>query len=136
MDARSLFATEQPTCFSEGKVSYTCWDFDGFKTWQQLGHDVRVVRSVETRTIRRQDTGQLETLKSDWVWTTNLPPRKAGTRSVLCFGHHRWDIEERGFNELVNGWQADHVYRHDLNAMLAFLLLLFVLPHLPYHDRQ
>jgi len=38
-------------------------------------------------------------------------------------GHERWSIENQGFNELVNRWHANHVYRHDPTAMLIFVLL-------------
>jgi hypothetical protein len=31
-----------------------------------------------------------------------------------------------GFNELVNGWHADHVYKHDPNAIECFLLMAFL----------
>ena len=27
---------------------------------------------------------------------------------------------------LVNTWKADHIYRHSANAIIAFLLLLFI----------
>jgi hypothetical protein len=37
-----------------------------------------------------------------------------------------WDIENHGFNELVNGWHADHIYRHDPNAIECFLLIAFL----------
>jgi len=30
------------------------------------------------------------------------------------------------FNEMVNIWNADHVYRHSANAIIVFLLLLFI----------
>ena len=35
-------------------------------------------------------------------------------------------IENHGFNELVNSWNADHVYRHEPNAIECFLLLAFL----------
>ena len=35
-----------------------------------------------------------------------------------------WDLE--GFNELVNRWHADHVYKHQPNAMLTFWLLAVI----------
>ena len=38
----------------------------------------------------------------------------------------RWDIENHGFNELVNDWHADHVYRHDPRAIECFLLMAFL----------
>jgi hypothetical protein len=44
-----------------------------------------------------------------------------------CRGsHQRWDIENFGFNELVNGWEADHIYKHDAEAIEAFLLMAFL----------
>ena len=48
------------------------------------------------------------------------------TAPVVRWGHARWDIENQGFNELVNGWYADHVYKHEPQAMEAFLLTLFL----------
>ncbi len=41
-------------------------------------------------------------------------------------GHQRWDIEKHGFNELVNEWGADHVYKHEPGAIEAFLLVAFL----------
>jgi hypothetical protein len=41
-------------------------------------------------------------------------------------GHRRWTIENQGFNEVVNQWYADHVYRHEPRAMLNFWLLAMV----------
>ena len=44
----------------------------------------------------------------------------------MHLGHARWDIENYGFNELVNGWHADHIYKHDPQAIEAFTLLAFL----------
>jgi hypothetical protein len=49
--------------------------------------------------------------------------RQAPTGTVVHLGHGRWDIENQGFNERVNRWHADHVYRHDPTALLVFWLL-------------
>ena len=54
---------------------------------------------------------------------TTLPTTRASTGAVVQLGHGRWDIENQGFNELVNQWHADHVYRHEPTAMLVFWLL-------------
>jgi hypothetical protein len=48
------------------------------------------------------------------------------TASVIHWGHARCDIENLGFNELVNGWHADHLYKHEPNAIEAFLLTTFL----------
>ena len=68
----------------------------------------------------------METQTSDWIWVTTLPAAVVPTASVVPWGHARWDIENQGFNELVNGWYADHVYRHEPRALEAFLLTLFL----------
>jgi hypothetical protein len=63
-----------------------------------------------------------EELNSDWLWATTLPKTRASTRAVIDMGHDRWTIENQGFNELVNRWHADHVYKHQPTAMLVFFL--------------
>jgi hypothetical protein len=45
---------------------------------------------------------------------------------IVHLGHARWDIENHGFNELVNGWHADHLYKHEPNALEAFFLTTFL----------
>ena len=42
---------------------------------------------------------------------------------MVRLGHDRWTIENQGFNETSNRWHADHVYKHQANAMLVFWLL-------------
>jgi hypothetical protein len=60
---------------------------------------------------------------ADWYWVTTLPTKHASTGAVVRIGHARWGIENEGFNELVNQYHADHVYRHEPTAMLVFWLL-------------
>jgi hypothetical protein len=57
---------------------------------------------------------------------TTLPVQTVSTARAVSFGHQRWDIENHGFNELVNGWHADHIYKHDPNAIECFLLIAFL----------
>jgi len=40
--------------------------------------------------------------------------------------HGRWSIENQGFNEIVNAWHADHIYKNHPNAIAAFYLLVFL----------
>ena len=47
----------------------------------------------------------------------------SATGCAVALGHQRWDIGNHGFNELVNGWHADHIYKPDPNAIERFLLL-------------
>ena len=60
---------------------------------------------------------------SDWFWVTTLPKVTAPTGTVVQLGHGRWTIENQGFNETSNRWHADHVYRHQANAILVFWLM-------------
>lgn len=126
VDARGLFDCEAATHFESGKTHYECWDIEGFTTWEQLGGPVRVIRSIETTSVRRQRTGEEEQSTSEWIWATDIPKHVAGTRFLIKLGHGRWRIENNGFNELVNEWHGDHVYKHKPRALVVFLLLLFL----------
>lgn len=125
-DATALFAACPPVEGSFRSRQCLWWDFPGLLSWPQVNAPVRVIRSQETRTVRRQLDGKDETLTSDWMWVTTLPPLSVSTGRAVALGHQRWDIENHGFNELVNGWHADHIYKHDSNAIECFLLLAFL----------
>ena len=122
-DARTLFGV-LPASLDEpaGNRRRRCWDSDRFTRWPELAPYVRVVRSLETYTVRRQLDKREEELTSDWMWVSTLPKSLAPTRAVVDMGHDRWTIENQGFNELVNRWHADHVYKHHPTAMLVFFL--------------
>jgi len=125
-DAAALCAAFPPAQGSFRSRKCLWWDFPGLLSWPQVNVPVRVIRSLETRTVRRQIDGKVETLTSDWMWVTTLPQQAVPTGRAVSFGHQRWDIENHGFNELVNGWHADHVYMHGPNAIECFLLLAFL----------
>lgn len=123
-DARGLFDVVAPVEISEGGVERSCWDIEGFRSWSQVGSPVRIVRSLETVTQRRKD-GSLDPRRSEWIWVTTLSQEQASTRTVVLLGHKRWGIENEGFNELVNAWHTDHVFRHHPVAILNFTLMAF-----------
>ena len=125
-DAQGLWAQTRPVVQQRGKVQQECWDLSGFATWPQCHHPVRVVRSRETREVRRQLDKQIESQVSDWTWVTTLAPQRAATGAVVQMGHHRWTIENQGFNEAVTRWHGDHVYRHQATAMLVMWLWMLV----------
>ncbi len=126
VDARSLLENTAPITFNDKKVRRTCWDLNGFTTWPQCGEPVRVVRSMEQRTIKRQKDGEGEPLVSEWFWVTSLPPLLASTKMIVRAGHGRWGIENQGFNELGNQWHGDHGYKYNAHALLACTLILFI----------
>ncbi|HUX28672.1 MAG TPA: hypothetical protein VMV39_07785, partial [Terracidiphilus sp.] len=57
---------------------------------------------------------------------TTLPSEQVPLPRAVGLGHQRWDIENHGFNELVQGWHADHVLKHDPAAIECFLLMTFL----------
>jgi hypothetical protein len=123
-DAGRLFEDVPPTSARDGHCLRECWDLEGFTTWPQVKVPVRVIRSRETRSTRRQLDRQVHTQTTEWFWVTTLPKSQASTGAVVQIGHRRWDIENQGFNELVNQYHADHIYRHEPTAMLVFWLLM------------
>lgn len=128
-DVDTMFAGKAPACiFSSSGTEIQCWDEDGFQSWSQVTKPVRVVRTVETkRPIRRQLDGELEQPPvSSWTWVTTLSPKRAHTQATVAIGHSRWSIENQGFNELVNHWHADHIYKHETTAILNFWLMIML----------
>ncbi|HWT83481.1 MAG TPA: transposase, partial [Candidatus Methylomirabilis sp.] len=123
-DAQGLWGQMAPSVHERDKVHCQCWDLQDFSSWPQCRYPVRVVRSYETRCIRRQLDKQTQIQESDWVWVTTLPRSRASTPAVVRLGHDRWKIENKSFNELANRWNADHVYRHQPAAMLFLWIVL------------
>lgn len=125
-DFRSLCEVTDPVRVTAGKRNCERWDVSDLRSWSQVGTPVRVVRSVERWTVRRQLDGQIEEKVSQWLWVTSLPESLANTSAVRDMGLSRWKIENEGFNELVTRWHGDHVYKHDDGAMLSFWLLCLI----------
>jgi hypothetical protein len=125
-DAAALFASVLPQQGSFRSRKCLWWDFADLHSWPQVNTPVRIIRSLETHSVRRQLDGKEHPQTSDWIWVTTLPVQRLSTERGVAFGHQRWDIENHGFNELVNGWHADHIYKHDANAIECFLLIAFL----------
>lgn len=125
-DVAGLFQRVAPREGSFRSRQCLWWDFPDLLSWPQVTTPVRVIRSLETYSVRRQLDGKDEPQTSDWIWVTTLPVQPVSTERAVAFGHPRWDIENHGFNELVRGWHADHIYKHDPNAIECFLLMAFL----------
>jgi hypothetical protein len=125
-DVAGLFAHVQPQRGERRGRNCQWWDFPDLCSWPQVKAPLRVVRSLETYSVRRQLDRTVTQETSDWVWVTTLPQPPTPTARIVAWGHQRWDIENFGFNELVNGWEADHIYKHEAKAIEAFLLMAFL----------
>ena len=125
-DARKIFENREPEIIKTKNKEIQMWDLEGFRSWWTFDKEVRVVRTIETQTVRRQKTGRKEKIMKEWMWATTLKTNIASTEAIVKLGHERWDIENKAFNEMVNTWHADHVYRHSSNAITAFWLTLML----------
>ena len=102
------------------------WDLEGFDGGSTVSRPVRAVRSSECVSVRRQIDAQWENVLSEWLWVTTLSRHRASTAVLVELAHMRWDIENRGFQELTCRWQVDHVYRHEPTAITCLLLMAMI----------
>jgi len=116
-DAKGLFTTQAPLVKEQGSILYERWDEEGFDPWGGLKGPFRVVRSLETNSKGN---------RSDWYWCTTLPKAIVSTDTVCRIGHKRWEIENQGFNVLVNYYGLDHCFKHHPTAIVAFALVCFL----------
>ena len=122
-DVLGLCTTLTPRSLNTETTKRQVWDIEQLTSWPQAGMPVRVVRSLETTVVKRQNGGKPEARTTQWMWVTTIPARQLPTEPLLDIGHSRWCIENNAFNELVTYWHADHVYKHDVNAILVFWLM-------------
>ena len=125
-DAAGLWAQQPPQLGSYASRNCRWWDLRDLLSWPDVHGTIRMVRSDESWTVKPQRTKERTLQTSSWVWLTTLSVAQARTEQVVRLAHLRWDIENHGFNELVNDWYADHVYRHQSQAIECFLLLAFL----------
>lgn len=125
-DAMGLIRGQKPVAGRYRDRKCLWWDIGDLGSWDGIKQPMRIVRSEETYRIKRQLTKKEEQQSSQWMWITNMPKSLADTELIVEFGHRRWDIENKGFNEMVNGWYTDHVYKHNAVAIEAFYLVAFI----------
>lgn len=136
-DAQQLRSSIAAQLLEEPGKTSRVWDLPELTTFHTLGRAVRVVWAEE-RTAGTEVVGnqrRLWTQDSTWVWVTDLSAAQASAGLIQRWGHDRWDVENRGFNELVHQWKMNHCFVHDARAIEAILLTLalaFVTTYLFY----
>lgn len=136
-DADRLRALFEPRIIHEGAKTIRAWDIPDLSSFRTLGRAIRVVWAEE-ETIKRKIIGGNPTQvpeRETWIWVTDLPANVVPTAKIRQWGHDRWNLENRGFNELVNLWHMDHCFIHDSTAIEVLLLTLslaFLLTYLFY----
>jgi hypothetical protein len=107
-DAHELFRLIAPQNGRYRSRDCLWWDVSDLTAWPQVTEPVRVVRSQETYSAGGPERGEARTKTTEWIWVTTLPATVVPAASV------------------VHGWYADPVYKHDPNAIEAFLLTIFL----------
>ncbi len=131
-EANSLSLLAEPQIYTEGATSYRVWEHCISGCWNGYGKDVRVIVSEETTKKRThskdgkswEDTEEV----ANWMWATNLGVSSSigDLKNMVKICHSRWHIENRCFKETAGMWNAEHIYRHSENAIMVFLLFLFM----------
>jgi Transposase DDE domain len=130
-DAEAFLKDKPPSVVtSDSKIERRCWDMEGFESWPDVTKPLRIVKTVETKTVRRQLERETKRDTSSWMWATTLPSIRANTDTVVKIGHRRWRIENNGFREMSNHWFSDHLYKHDPVALLNFWLMCMIVYNL------
>lgn len=136
-DADRLRALGPVPVVVEGPRTTRLWDLPELTSFPTLGRPMRVVWAEEQTEKRTRRGGRVQTVVEDkrWIWVTDLPPTVVPAAAIQRWGHARWDLENRGFNELATLWHMDHCFIHDAAALEGLLLTLaaaFLLTYLFY----
>ena len=136
-DAARLRALQPPQVIEDGRRTTRLWDLPELESFSTLHRRMRVVWADE-QTVRHRRVGGVKrevVEPGEWVWVTDLLPAAVPARKIQQWGHDRWDLENRGFNELATLWHMDHCFVHNPTAMEVLLLTLaaaFLLTYLFY----
>lgn len=136
-DADRLRAVLKPRIIKERPKTIQMWDIPELTSFGTLGKAVRVVWAEEQTTKQKIIGGNPAEVQEEetWIWVTDFPTNVVPACKIRQWGHDRWNLENRGFNELVNLWHMDHCFIHHITAIEALLLTLslaFLLTYLFY----
>jgi hypothetical protein len=136
-DAERLRVLQAPRVVVDGPRTTRLWDLPELASFTTLGRRVRVVWAEEQTVRQRRVGGALREVvePGEWVWVTDLPAAAVPATKIQQWGHARWDVENRGFNELATLWHMDHCFVHKPTAIEGVLLVLsaaFLLTYLFY----
>ena len=127
-DAQGVFSLTAPQVWEEPNQKIRAWDAEGFTTAEGIQAPLRVLRTEEVITRRhRHEDGWIQKNETHyWEWVTTLPADRLSSRLLWQIGHSRWEIENDLFHTLATYWSLDHCFRHEPNAIVNFILTLFI----------
>lgn len=123
-EARRLMENRDPDSVLEQGPTYKrmLWD-EPEVYWDAGRRSVRVVKSIEEKTVKRVIGGQkiVTTELVENYWAATL--RKVSSQSLFQIGKFRWQIDSNLFADLTRNWAFKHMAVHKPNAYLAVLSL-------------
>lgn len=127
-DAQRLRSLVEPQILVDGPRTTRLWDIPDLSSFTTLDRPVRVVWAEEETLKRKIVGGKAQEVleKGTWIWVTDLPAATVPAAKIQLWGHDRWDLENRGFNELSSLWHLDHYFIHDPTAIEILLLTLAI----------
>lgn len=136
-DAERLRSLIEPQVLADGPRTTRLWDIPNLSSFTTLDRPVRVVWAQEQTHKRKVVGGKAKDVLEEqtWIWVTDIPSAIVPPAKIQRWGHDRWDLENRGFNELTTLWHMDHYFIHDTTAIETLLLTLafaFVTTYLFY----
>lgn len=127
-DADQLRGLTEPRLIKNQNRTTRLWDIEDLTTFKTLGEKVRVLWAEEQTVSSRVIAGhrQQVVVHKTWIWVTDLAASLVPPAKIQLWGHDRWDLENRGFNELATLWHMDHCFVHNTTAIEALLLTLAI----------
>ena len=127
-DAAGLFRTRPPKVWRDGPTRIEAWDEEGFGSMTGVKASLRVLHTEEHRVKRERFKGKWRKKQEQhtWWWAATIPKKLLGSRGLWRAGHGRWGIENHIFNQLSTHWALDHCFKHHPQAILNFVLILFM----------
>ena len=125
-DADRLRSLEKPRVVQDQQRTTRLWDLEALESFTTLGRPVRVVWAEELTQELQFKGGKRQSVEvsKTWAWVTDLPAAIVPAVLIQRWGHARWDLENRGFNELASHWAMDHCFVHQSTAIATLLLTL------------
>lgn len=114
--------------FTQKNTTISLYEVTDLWLWKkELAWPLRgvIAEEITQETYYEAGKPKIRTVKSIWSWVTTLRPHEATALDIWQIGHHRWKIENRGFNVTPKDMGINHCFKHDPTALLAFLLVLF-----------
>jgi hypothetical protein len=127
-DAERLRSLVEPQILIDGPRTTRLWDIPDLSSFTTLGRPVRVVWAEEQTRRGKIVGGRAEDVldRKTWIWVTDLPSAIVPPTKIQLWGHDRWDLENRGFNELASLWHMNHCFIHNPTAIETLLLTLAI----------